>query len=349
MKARGKIRNSQKVKFQPLKSGLLAFMMGAKRERGRFHMNKNVKRMQNKTSLWVQIRNARFLYLLLVPGFLYFILFKYLPMGWLVISFQDYKLLKGIEGSKWIGFKNFMDFFQNPDCWMIIKNTLVLNIYSLIFAFPVTVIFALFLNEVRRLKVKKMVQTISYLPHFISTVVLVGLINSMLSSMPAGPLYKMITYLTGDTGSILANEKYFRAIYVGSGIWQQTGWNAIVYIAALAGIDPTYYEAALVDGANRIQQAIYITIPSILNTVFMMLIIQIGKIMTVGVDKAYLLQTDTTRQVSEVISTYVYKKGLQGSQFGYATAVSVFNSVIGLILVVSANKLSKKFSDSGLW
>ena len=312
-------------------------------------MSKNMKHKQNKTSLWIQIRNARFLYLLLIPGFVYFILFKYLPMGWLVISFQDYKLLKGIEGSKWIGLKNFIDFFRNPDCWMIIKNTLVLNIYSLIFAFPVTVIFALFLNEVRRLKVKKMIQTISYLPHFISTVVLVGLINSMLSSMPAGPVYKMITYLTGDTGSILADEKYFRAIYVGAGIWQQTGWNAIVYIAALAGIDPTYYEAALVDGANRVQQLIHITIPSILNTVFMMLIIQIGKIMTVGVDKAYLLQTDTTRQVSEVISTYVYKKGLQGNQFGYATAVSVFNSVIGLILVISANKLSKKFSDSGLW
>lgn len=312
-------------------------------------MSKNMKHKQNKTSLWIQIRNARFLYLLLIPGFVYFILFKYLPMGWLVISFQDYKLLKGIEGSKWIGLKNFIDFFRNPDCWMIIKNTLVLNIYSLIFAFPVTVIFALFLNEVRRLKVKKMIQTISYLPHFISTVVLVGLINSMLSSMPAGPVYKMITYLTGDTGSILADEKYFRAIYVGAGIWQQTGWNAIVYIAALAGIDPTYYEAALVDGANRVQQLIHITIPSILNTVFMMLIIQIGKIMTVGVDKAYLLQTDTTRQVSEVISTYVYKKGLQGNQFGYATAVSVFNSVIGLILVISANKLSKKYSDSGLW
>lgn len=305
--------------------------------------------LQNKTNLWVQMKNCKFLYLLLLPGIVYFILFKYLPMGWLVISFQDYKLLKGIRGSQWVGLKNFIDFFSGMDCWMIIKNTIVINLYNLILAFPVSVIFALLLNEVRRLHFKKVVQTISYLPHFISTVVMVGLLQTMFSSAPAGPLYKIFSTLFGSTGSILSNASYFRGIFVGSTIWQQTGWNSIVFIAALAGIDPTYYEAAIVDGANRIQQLIYITIPSILNTVFMMLIIKIGQIMTVGVDKAYLLQTDTTRQVSEVISTYVYKKGMQGNQYGYATAVSVFNSIIGLILVVIANKLSKKFSQSGLW
>ncbi|MBR3762309.1 MAG: sugar ABC transporter permease [Lachnospiraceae bacterium] len=305
--------------------------------------------MNKKTSLWVAMKNAKFLYLLLVPGILYFILFKYLPMGWLIISFQDYKLLKGISGSEWIGLKNFINFFSSMDCWMIIKNTIIINVYNLIFAFPASVIFALLLNEVRKLKVKKVIQTISYLPHFISTVIMVGLIQTMFSSAPPGPLFKLFSFFNGSNSSILANADYFRGIFVGSAIWQQTGWNSIVFIAALAGIDPTYYEAAIVDGASRIQQLIYITIPSILNTVFMMLIIQIGRIMSVGVDKAYLLQTDTTRQVSEVISTYVYKKGMQGSQYGYATAVSVFNSVIGLILVVAANKLSKKFSQSGLW
>lgn len=305
--------------------------------------------MSKKTNLWVQVRNAKFLYLLLLPGIIYFILFKYLPMGWLIISFQDYKLLKGIRGSEWIGLKHFIDFFSSMDCWMIIKNTIIINVYNLIFAFPVSVIFALLLNEVKRLKVKKTIQTISYLPHFISTVVMVGLIQTMFSSAPAGPLYKLFSSITGSTGSILSNADYFRGIFVGSTIWQQTGWNSIVFIAALSGIDPTYYEAAIVDGASRIQQLVYITIPSILNTVFMMLIIQIGKIMSLGVDKAYLLQTDTTRQVSEVISTYVYKKGMQGSQYSYSTAVSVFNSIIGLILVVAANKLSKKFSQSGLW
>lgn len=304
---------------------------------------------QNKAKLWVQIKNSKFLYLLLVPGILYFTIFKYLPMGWLIISFQDYKLLKGIRGSQWVGLQHFINFFSSPDCWMIIKNTIVINVYNLIFAFPASVIFALFLNEVRRMKFKKVVQTISYLPHFISTVIMVGLIQTMFSSAPAGPLYKFFSFITGSTSSILSNSSYFRGIYVGSAIWQQTGWNSIVFIAALAAIDPTYYEAAIVDGANKIQQLFYITIPSIMNTVFMMLIIKIGHIMGIGLDKAYLLQTDVTRDVSEVISTYVYKKGLQGNQYGYATAVSVFNSIIGFILVISANKLSKKYSQSGLW
>lgn len=304
---------------------------------------------QNKTQFWIQIKNCRFLYLLMLPGILYFLLFKYLPMGWLIISFQDYRLLKGIRGSEWVGLKHFIDFFSSMDCWMVIKNTIVLNLLNLCLAFPASVIFALLLNEVRRLKFKKVVQTISYLPHFISTVIMVGLIQTMFSSAPEGPLYTLFSKVFGSTGSILANSSYFRGIFVGSAIWQQTGWNSIVFIAALAGIDPTYYEAAIVDGASRIQQLFYITIPSIMNTVFMMLIIKIGQIMTIGVDKAFLLQTDTTRNVSEIISTYVYKKGLQGSQYGYATAVSVFNSVIGLILVVTANKLSKKFSQSGLW
>lgn len=304
---------------------------------------------QNKAKLWVQIKNSKFLYLLLVPGILYFTVFKYVPMGWLIISFQDYKLLKGIRGSQWVGLQHFINFFSSPDCWMIIKNTIVINVYNLIFAFPASVIFALFLNEVRRMKFKKVVQTISYLPHFISTVIMVGLIQTMFSSAPAGPLYKFFSFITGSTSSILSNSSYFRGIYVGSAIWQQTGWNSIVFIAALAAIDPTYYEAAIVDGANKIQQLFYITIPSIMNTVFMMLIIKIGHIMGIGLDKAYLLQTDVTRDVSEVISTYVYKKGLQGNQYGYATAVSVFNSIIGFVLVISANKLSKKYSQSGLW
>lgn len=306
------------------------------------------KNLQNKTKLWVQIKNSKFLYLLLIPGVVYFILFKYMPMAWLIISFQDYKLLKGISGSEWVGLKNFAEFFSSMDFWMIIKNTIVINLLNLLFAFPASIIFALLLNEVRMLRFKKVVQTISYLPHFISTVIMVGLIHTMFSSAPAGPLYKVFSAF-GASGSILANAKYFRGIFVGSAIWQQTGWSSIVFIAALAGIDPTYYEAAIVDGANRIQQLFYITIPSIMNTVFMMLIIKIGQIMTVGVDKAYLLQTDTTRQVSEVISTYVYKKGMRGNQYGYATAVSVFNSVIGLILVISANKLSKKYSQNSLW
>ena len=295
------------------------------------------------------IKKEKYLYLLLLPGLVYFVLFKYFPIAWLGISFQDFKLLKGISGSEFVGLKNFKDFFTSPDCWMIIKNTLILNCYSILFEFPTTVLFALFINEVRAAKFKKTVQTISYLPHFISTVVLVGLINSMVSSLPPGPVYKLIAAFTGTESSILGNESYFRSIYTVSSIWQQTGWSAIVYIAALSDIDPTYYEAATVDGAGRLRQLIHITIPCIMNTVIMMLIIKVGNIMTVGFEKAYLMQSDTTRQVSEIISTYVYKRGMGDNDYSYATAVSLFNSTIGFILVVVCNKLSRRVSEYSMW
>ena len=308
-----------------------------------------LKKAGKKKSLFSEIWKQRYLYILLIPGLLYFTLFKYFPIAWLGISFQDFKLLKGITGSEFVGLKNFYDFFSSPDCWMIIKNTLVLNLYSILFEFPMAVIFALFINEVRVVRFKKTIQTISYLPHFISTVVLVGLINSMLSSLPPGPVYKLISAFSGVNTSVLGNESYFRSVYTVSSIWQQTGWNAIVYIAALSNIDTTYYEAATVDGAGRLRQLIHITIPCILNTVIMMLIIKVGNIMTVGFEKAYLMQSDTTRQVSEIISTYVYKRGMSDNDYSYATAVSLFNSTIGFILVVLCNKLSRRVSEYSMW
>lgn len=306
-------------------------------------------KLKKERNLWAEVWKHRYLYLLLIPGTIYFILFKYFPIAWLGISFQDFKLLKGITGSEFVGLKNFSDFFSSPDCWMIIRNTLIINFYSILFEFPSAVLFALFINEVRKATFKKTIQTISYLPHFISTVVLVGLINSMLSSLPQGPVYKLISYFSGDGLSILGNEAYFRSIYTISSIWQQTGWSAIVYIAALSDIDPTYYEAATIDGANRVRQLIHITIPCIVNTIIMMLIIKVGNIMTVGFEKAYLMQSDTTRQVSEIISTYVYKRGMSDNDYSYATAVSLFNSVIGFILVIFCNKLSKRVSEYSMW
>ena len=303
---------------------------------------------KNNGKLWSEIWKHRYLYLMLLPGIICFILFRYYPIAWLGISFQDYKLLKGMSGSEWVGFKNYIDFFNNPNCWMIIKNTLVLNLYSIIFEFPMSIIFALFLNEVRNARLKKTIQTVTYLPHFISTVVLVGMINTMLSTVPPGAIYKIVAFFSGET-SILAEEAFFRTIYTGSSIWQQTGWNAIVYLAALSSIDPTYYEAAIVDGAGRIRQLLHITIPCIMGTVVLMLIIKIGNIMTVGFEKAYLMQTDTTRQVSEIISTYVYKRGLADKDYSYATAVGLFNSLIGFILVILANKFSRRVSEYGLW
>ena len=309
----------------------------------------SVKNKKSFSRTWAKVWKHRYLYIMLIPGIVYFILFRYYPIAWLGISFQDFKLLKGISGSEWVGFKNYIEFFNNPDCWMIIRNTLAINLCSIIFEFPMAVIFALLLNEVRNVRFKKAIQTVTYLPHFISTVVLVGMINSMLSSVPPGAVYKFISYFTGPGKSILGEEAYFRPIYIISSIWQQTGWNAIVYLAALSAIDPTYYEAAVVDGAGRMRQLIHITIPCIMGTVIMMLIIKIGNIMTLGFEKAYLLQTDTTRQVSETISTYVYKRGLADKDYSYATAVGLFNSVIGFMLVIGANKLSRRVSDYSLW
>lgn len=204
------------------------------------------------------------------------------------------------------------------------------------------------LNEIRNVHFKKTIQTVTYLPHFISTVVLVGMINTMLSSLPPGAIYKLVSVFNGGK-ALLAEEAYFRTIYTGSSIWQQTGWNAIVYLAALSSIDPTYYEAAIVDGAGRMRQLVHITIPCIMGTVVMMLIIKIGNIMTLGFEKAYLMQADTTRQVSEIISTYVYKRGLADKDYSYATAVGLFNSLIGFIMVIAANKFSKRVSEYGLW
>ena len=267
------------------------------------------KKEKKRRAVWTEVWKHRYLYLLLIPGIIYFLLFRYYPIAWLSISFQDYKLLKGIGGSEWIGLQNYIDFFKSPDCWMIIKNTLVLSIYSICFDFPTAIIFALLLNEVKNMAFKKVLQTVTYLPHFISIVIVVGLINTMCSSIPPGPVYKLLEGVTGGK-PLLGQEAYFRTIYTVSSIWKNTGWNAIVYLAALSSIDPTFYEAAVVDGAGKFRQLIHITIPSIMGTVVMMLIIRIGNIMTLGFEKAFLLGTDSTRQVSEIIQTYVYKRGL---------------------------------------
>lgn len=311
--------------------------------------NKKIKEPKKKKKLLTLIWKYKYSYLMLIPGLTFFVLFCYFPIAWLGISFQDFKLLKGLSGSDWIGFANYVEFMTSPDFWMLIRNTVVLSAYSIIFEFPCAILFALLLNEVRNLKFKKTVQTIGYLPHFISVVVTVGLINTMLSSVPPGPLFKFISSITGGADAILGKEQYFRTIYTGSAIWRQTGWNAIVYIAALAGIDSTYYEAASLDGAGRLRQMVHITIPCIMNTIVMMLIIKIGQIFALGFEKAYLLGTDATRQTSEIIATYVYKKGLAENDYGYATAVSVFQSVISFALVLIANTISKRVSERSLW
>jgi len=269
-------------------------------------------------------------------------------MGWLSISFYDYKLLTGFEGSKYVGLKHFINFFTGMDSFRVISNTLLINIYSLIFVFPIPILFALLLNELQFPKFKRVVQTISYMPYFISTAVLVSMIITILSPS-FGTVNAIIKAFGREPIYFLGDPKYFRSIYIISGIWQGTGWSSIVYLSALTTIDEALYEAAIIDGANRFQRIRHITIPGIQSTIIIMLILNIGNLMNIGFDKAFLLQNPLNISASEVITTYVYKQGIKNANVSYATAVGVFNSVINFMLVYASNRLSRKVSETSLW
>ena len=275
-------------------------------------------------------------YILLILPITYFIIFKYVPMIGNILAFRRYSAASPLLGSKWVGLLYFNQFLTNPEFWKKFTNTLFISIGTLLFQFPLPIIFALLLNEIKNVKFKKVVQTASYLPHFISVVVVAGIVMQVLSPS------------SGIINDII-EPGWFRTIYISSAIWQQLGWNAIIYIAALAGVDPELYEAALIDGANRFKQTIHITIPSISTTIIISLILAIGRIMTVGYEKILLLMNDLNRDTADVISTYVYKIGLIDNNFSFSTAVGLFEAIIGLILVCSANYVSKKITDSSLW
>jgi len=290
----------------------------------------------------------RHLYLILLPVLVYFALFKYWPIWWLTISFKDYRLFAGFVASPWVGLKHYLAFFNSRDFFMIISNTLLINLYALVFAFPAPIIFALLLNELTGLRFKRTVQTISYLPHFVSTVVAVGLIVSFLSPT-TGPLNQVLKGLGFEPVFFMAKAKYFRTVYIASEIWQHMGWQAIVYLAALSAVDPELYEAAVVDGASRWKQLVHVTLPSISSTIIVMFILRIGYIMTVGFEKMYLMTNPMVRQVAEVISTYVYRRGLLTGDYSFATAVGFFNSLVALVFIWVANAASRKFTDVSVW
>ncbi|NLI90153.1 MAG: sugar ABC transporter permease [Epulopiscium sp.] len=294
-----------------------------------------------------RIWRDRYMYLMVLPVLTYFIIFKYLPMWWLRIAFYDYKILKGFSGSKFVGLDNFRVFLSNPDFLQILWNTLWLNILNLAFVFTAPILFALLLNELSHRRFKKTVQTISYLPHFLSMVVVTSMITTFLSPS-LGVLNGIIKSMGGETIHFLGQPKYFRSIMTISGIWQGVGWGSIIYLSALSGIDQEQYEAAVVDGASRFQQIRHITFPGMQGTIVIMLILQIGNLLSVGFEKVYLLQNAQNMGVSEVLSTYVYKMGMQNSNYSLATAVGLFNSIISFALVLFANHMSKKYSDSGL-
>ena len=288
------------------------------------------------------------LYLLVIPPVLYFLIFKYIPMLNSVIAFKDYSVVKGIWGSEWVGFKHFEMFFNNPQFWVLIKNTFYLSLYSLAVGFPIPIILALCLNEIKNGVFKKTVQLVTYAPYFISTVIIVSMLTLMFSPR-LGIINQLFTLLNLESIDFLGMPGMFRDIYVWSDVWQHAGYSAIIYLAALSGVDPAQYEAARVDGATRLQKIIYIDIPSIMPVATIILILSVGNIMALGFEKVFLLQNPLNLSTSEVISTYVYKIGLLNANFSFATAVGLFNSVINLILLVVVNATSKKISKNGLW
>lgn len=291
------------------------------------------------------------LYLLLLLPLIYIAVFAYVPMGGLVIAFKKYNVRQGIWGSAWVGLDNFVKFFTSYKFPIIMKNTLMISLYSLAVSFPIPIIFALLLNAMLGKRYKKAIQTITYVPYFISTVVMVGLIFQVLNNRSGiyGSLYTMFTNRTAS--NILADGKLFKHIYVWSGVWQSTGYSAIIYIAALAGVDQSLHEAAEIDGASRFQRLLYIDVPTILPTASIMLILAVGNIMNVGFEKVLLMQNNLNLNYSEIISTYVYKVGLASgiNDFSLSTAISMFNSVINFILLMIANWGSKKLSGNGIF
>lgn len=313
--------------------------------------NTAVKQAGNKKSLKKQILARWQLYLLLLLPIIWLITFAYMPMGGLVMAFKKYNSGLGIWGSPWVGLDNFRKFFTSFKFPVVMKNTLTISLYSLVITFPIPIIFALLLNAMLGEKYKKVIQTVTYVPYFISTVVMVGLIFQLLDTRNGlyGNLY---TLFTGSTApNLLSDGKLFKHIYVWSGVWQSTGYSAIIYIAALSSVDQSLHEAAMIDGASRFQRLFYIDVPTILPTASIMLVLAVGNIMNVGYEKVLLMQNDLNLNYSEIVSTYVYKVGLASgiTDFSLSTAIGMFNSVINFILLVVANWGSKKLNGSGIF
>ncbi|NLE69391.1 MAG: sugar ABC transporter permease [Clostridiales bacterium] len=295
----------------------------------------------------LRIWRNRYIYLMILPVVIYLVLLKYMPMWFLRSAFYDYKLLQGFD-SKFVGFSNFTRLFNNPNLLRYIGNTLKLNLSALLILFPAPIIFAMLLGQLRSARYRKTVQTISYLPHFVSTVVLVSMITTLISPS-IGSLAALAKSLGRTPVNYLSSPEYFVPINVISGFWQAVGWESVIYVAALAGIDPEMYEAARIDGANRWAQAIYITLPSLATTIILLLIMRVGRMLDINFEKVYLLQNNLNLAASEMLPTFVYKTGIEGRKWGYATAAGLFNSVISVVLVIGANYVSRRYSETSLF
>ena len=288
------------------------------------------------------------IYLMVLPAIVYYVMWCYGPMYGILIAFNDYKAKGGILGSQWVGLQWYRDFFRSAYAWRTIRNTLLISFYNLLFGFPAPIILALMLNEMRSIKFKRVVQTITYMPYFISLVVMCGILKDFCATTG---LFGAIQQLFGVESpvNLLGDAKYFRTVYVGSEIWQRLGWDSIIYLSALAGIDQEQYEAATIDGAGKFKQVLHVTLPGILPTISILLILRIGALMGVGYEKIILLYNGLTYETADVVSTFVYRKGIEDANFSFSTAVNLFNSVINFLLVVFANKMSAILTENSLW
>ena len=287
------------------------------------------------------------IYYMLAPVVLYYLLFHYQPMYGAQIAFKNFSVGQGISGSPWVGFEHFINFFNSYYFWRLLRNTLLINVYDVLFGFPAPILLALLLNEIKNNAFKRTIQTITYLPHFISLVVVAGLIVDFCSR--TGLVNDILEILGFEPVVFMLQPSWFRTIFVGSGIWQNLGWGSIIYLAAMAGIDPQLYEAATIDGAGRWKQVLNVTIPGITPTVIILLILRFGQMMNVSSEKILLLYNPNTYETADVISTFVYRQGLIGMDYSYSSAVGLFNSVINFILLVSVNRISRKLSETSLW
>ena len=306
---------------------------------------------KERESFWIQVKKDwkrnRSLYLMVLPVILFYILFHYKPMYGALIAFQDYNPRLGFSGSEWVGFDQFNRFFTSPYFGRLVKNTLLLSVYGILFGFPAPIILALLLNELRAKRFKKTVQTITYLPHFISLVVVTGIIKDFTQS--TGLINDIIVMFGGERSSLIQNPALYRTIYIVSDIWQGIGWGSIIYLSALSGVDQQLYESASIDGAGRWKQLIHVTLPGIAPTIVIMLIMRMGQLLGTGYEKTILLYNEATYETADVIASYIYRVGILERNWSYSTAIGLFNSVINLALLIVTNKISKRVSETSLW
>ncbi|CAG7614544.1 ABC transporter permease [Paenibacillus allorhizosphaerae] len=293
------------------------------------------------------LRMNKYVYMMAFPVIAFYIIFHYVPMGGVIIAFQDFNAFKGMFGSPWVGLKHFNDFLTSPYAFRVIKNTLLINVYQILFGFPAPILLALLINEIRSHSFKRSIQTVSYMPHFISLVVICGMLVDFTAS--TGVINDIIHLFGGERSNLLMQKDLYRLLYISSGIWQEVGWGSIIYLATLSAVDPSLYEAASIDGAGRFNKLLHITVPSLIPTIVILLIMRLGHIMSEGFEKVILLYNPLTYETADVISSYVYRRGLQEANYSFGAAVGLFNSSINFIILVAANSISRKFAKESLW